>query len=140
MGEYGRIVSAISHNATENHCGALPDCVRILPWQFVTYCTQVKQRLDGYLLLPFCTVGRGYLSLFFYVYLCWSAFWLIRGTAGAERVFMVGWFAGILVSPFRMLRPHWTAAVVHIATIGLAVALLAALALLLKPSTAADQH
>lgn len=40
------------------------------------------------------------LSLFFYVYLCWLAFWLIRGTAGAERVFMVGWFAGILLSPF----------------------------------------
>ena len=76
------------------------------------------------------------LSVFFYVYLCWLAFWFVGGTAGTERVFMVGWFVGILLSPLEVLRPHWSSAIMHIAAIGLAVALLAALALLLKPSTA----
>lgn len=27
-----------------------------------------------------------------YAYICWLAFWFIRGTAGKERVFIVGWF------------------------------------------------
>lgn len=76
------------------------------------------------------------LSVFFYGYLCWLAFWLIRGTAGTERVFMVGWFVGILLSPLEVLRPHWSPAITHIAAIGLAVALLAALALILKPTPA----
>src|SRR5438552_3519484 len=39
------------------------------------------------------------LDVFFYAYFCWLAFWLIRGTKGPERLFMVGWFAGILLSP-----------------------------------------
>lgn len=76
------------------------------------------------------------LSAFFYVYLCWLAFWFIRGTAGTERFFVVGWFAGILLSPLEMLRPHWAVTITHVAAIGLAVALLAALALLLKPAIA----
>ena len=74
-------------------------------------------------------------SVFFYGYLCWLAFRLIRGTAGTERFFMVGWFAGILLSPLEILRPHWAAAITHIAAIVLAVAVLAALALLLRPPT-----
>lgn len=78
------------------------------------------------------------LSVFFYAYLCWLAFWFIRGTVGTERLFMVGWFAGIILSPLGMLRPQWVVVITHIATIGLAVALLAALALLMKPSTAPD--
>jgi len=76
------------------------------------------------------------LNVFFYAYLCWLAFWFIRGTAGTERVFMVGWFAGILLSPLETLRPHWAVAITHIGAVGLVVALLAALALLLKPPTA----
>lgn len=76
------------------------------------------------------------LSAFFYAYLCWLAFWLIRGTSGTERIFMVGWFVGILLSPLEVLRPHWSPAITHIAAIGLGIALLAALALILKPSPA----
>jgi hypothetical protein len=34
-----------------------------------------------------------------YLYLCWLGFWFVRGTAGTERVFMVGWFANILLGP-----------------------------------------
>jgi hypothetical protein len=75
------------------------------------------------------------LSVFSYGYLCWLAFCFVRGTTGTERVFMGGWFVGALLSPLEVLRPHWTAAIRHFGAIGLAVALLAALALLLKPST-----
>lgn len=78
------------------------------------------------------------LDVFFYGYFCWLAFWLVRGTQGPERVFMVGWFAGILLSPLETLRPQWAVAVKHIGTVGLAVALLAGLSLLLKPSDVAD--
>jgi len=77
-------------------------------------------------------------SLGFYAYFCWLAFWLIRGTKGPERLFMVGWFAGILLSPVETLRPQWAAAVKHIGALGLAVALLAALSLLLRPSDVAN--
>jgi hypothetical protein len=75
------------------------------------------------------------LNVFFYGYVCWLGFWLIRGTSGTERVFMTGWFAGILLSPLRALRPHWNGAITEIAAIGLAVSVLAALALLLNRLT-----
>lgn len=70
----------------------------------------------------------------FYGYLCWLGFWCIRGTVGLERFFMVGWFVNILLSPLERLRPQWAVAIKHIGTLGLAVALLAALSLLLAPS------
>ena len=59
------------------------------------------------------------LDVFFYAYFCWLAFWLIRGTKGPERLFMVGWFAGILLSPVETLRPQWAVAVKHIGALGL---------------------
>lgn len=77
-------------------------------------------------------------NVLFYGYACWLGFWLIRGTAGPERLFMVGWFAGLLLSPLHTLGPQWAVAVKHIGAIGLAVALLAALSLLLDPSDLAD--
>ena len=80
------------------------------------------------------------LDIFFYGYFCWLAFWLIRGTKGPERLFMVGWFAGILLSPLGTLRPQWAVAIKHTGAFGLAVALLAALSLLLKPSDVADSN
>jgi hypothetical protein len=72
-------------------------------------------------------------NVFFYGYLYWVGFWLIRGTAGPERFFMVGWFAGFLLSPLHALGPKWAVAIRHIGIFGLGVALLAALALLLSP-------
>jgi hypothetical protein len=84
------------------------------------------------------TVTHGWpwiaLSVFFYGYLCGLAFWSIRGTEGTERIFVVGWFVGIPLSPLGMLHAHWSPAIAHIAAIGLGIALLAALALLLKRS------
>jgi hypothetical protein len=77
------------------------------------------------------------LDVFFYGYLCWLGFWFIRGTKGPERVFMVGWFADILLMPLAALRPQWAVPIRHIGALGLAVALLALLALLLKPSDTA---
>jgi len=77
-------------------------------------------------------------NVLLYGYVCWLGFWFIRGTAGLERLFMVGWFAGFLLSPLKMLRPQWVVAIKHIDAFGLAVALLAALSLLLKPSELAD--
>lgn len=73
-------------------------------------------------------------NIFIYLYLCWLGFWFIRGTAGRERLFMVGCFADILPWPLKMLRPQWATATKLIGAFGLVVALLAALALLLEPS------
>lgn len=86
--------------------------------------------LHGWLLMA--------LNVFFYGYVCWLGFWLIRGTAGPERLFMVGWFAGLLLSPLNTLGPQWAVAIKHIGAVGLAVALLASLSLLLKPSDVTD--
>ena len=94
-------------------------------------------RTESGSLLPFDFVlhGRALIAanVAFYLYLCWLGFWFIRGTAGPERFFMVGWFAGILLGPIESLRPQWAGAIRHISTFGLGVALLAALALLLTP-------
>jgi hypothetical protein len=73
-----------------------------------------------------------------YTYICWLAFWFIRRTAGRERAFVVGWFAGILLWPLSMLRPQWATVTRHVGAFGLTVALLAALALLLEPSGVAE--
>jgi hypothetical protein len=77
-------------------------------------------------------------SVLFYGYLCWLGFCFIRGTGGRERVVVLGWFADILLSPFKTLRPDWAVTIGYVGTLGLAVALLAAVSLLLHPSTVAD--
>jgi len=78
------------------------------------------------------------LDVFLYGYLCWLSFWLIRRTAGRERFFIGGWFAGILLSPFKMLGRQWAVSIKYIGAFGLAVAFLAALSLLLYPAKVAD--
>ncbi len=80
------------------------------------------------------------LDIFFYCYLCWIGFWFIRGTVGLERLFMVGWFGGVLLSLLETLRPQWAIAIKHIGAFGLAVALLAALSLMLMHSDVADSN
>lgn len=40
-----------------------------------------------------------------YAYICWIAFWLTRGTKRTERVFVAGWFTGLLLSPLPVLWP-----------------------------------
>jgi hypothetical protein len=76
-------------------------------------------------------------NVFIYGYICWLGFWFARGTSGLERFFIVGWFAGVLFWPVKMLRPQWAGIIKHINIIGLAVSLLAAIALLLAPSEGA---
>ncbi len=88
----------------------------------------------GFVLHGWMLIGA---NVFFYVYLCWLGFWL-RGTAGLERVLMLGWFAGFLLSPLNMLGTRWAVAIKHIGAAGLAVALLAALSLLLGQSNEAE--
>ena len=73
-----------------------------------------------------------------YAYICWLAFWFIRGTAGRERFFMVGWFVGLLLWRLKMFWPRSAVPIGHIGAFGLAVALFAALALLLDHSEAID--
>jgi len=72
-------------------------------------------------------------NILIYGYVCWLGFWFVRGTAGRERFFMLGWFSGVLLWPLKMLRPQWAIVIKYIAEVGLAVALLATLALLLDP-------
>ena len=73
-----------------------------------------------------------------YCYICWLAFWFIRGMQNRERLFMAGWSIGMLLWPLRMLLPHWARATEFIGAFGQAVALLAALSLLYRPSNSAD--
>src|ERR1700689_3170920 len=94
-------------------------------WMF-----NVSFLLHGWLLMA--------VNLFYYGFVCWIGFWVIRGTTGPERFFMVGWFLGGLLSPLRMLGAHWAVAIKHIDAVGLAVAFLAALSLLLGHSEVAD--
>ena len=77
-------------------------------------------------------------NVVFYGYLSWLGFSFIRGTEGRERVVVLGWFADILLSPLKFLRPEWAVGIGYIATFGLAVALLAAVSLLSHPSALAD--
>ena len=66
----------------------------------------------------------------FYCYLCWLAFWCIRGTHGRERTFMIGWAVAVLLPPVERLRPQWAPAIRHTAVISLTFSLFAALWLL----------
>ena len=77
-------------------------------------------------------------NVLLYAYICWLAFWCVRGTAGRERFFMVGWFVGLLLWPLKILWPRSAVPIEHIGSFGLAVALFAALALLLGHSEAVD--
>ncbi len=52
---------------------------------------------------------------------------------------MGGWFVGVVLWPFRMLRPEWVVAMRYISVFGIAVALLAAVALLLAPPDMPDR-
>ena len=78
------------------------------------------------------------INIFVYGWTCWIGFWLIRGTGGRERLFLIGWFAGIILWPVKMMAPQWASVIRHVGTFGLAVALFAALALLLEPPDVAD--
>ena len=69
-----------------------------------------------------------------YVFLCWLGFWMIRGTEGRERLFMVGWFSAILIPPITMQRADWVAVGSYIGTVGMGIALVAALSLVFRPS------
>lgn len=51
---------------------------------------------------------------------------------------MVGWCTGFVLSPLKLLGPTWAGVIKHIGAAGLAVALLASLALLLKPLDVTD--
>jgi len=79
-------------------------------------------------------------NIFLYAYLYWLGFWFIRGTAGLERFFVVGWFARILLTPLQALWPQWTAAVNWIDIFGMATALLAGMSLLLADETNPDRR
>jgi hypothetical protein len=80
------------------------------------------------------------LDIFFFCYLCWLGLAFIRRTVGPERIFVIGWFATILLSPLATLRPQWAETVKNIGMFGLAVALLAALSLLFKSSDMGDSQ
>jgi len=89
-----------------------------------------------------CALGRPLLhgwtlivgNAAFYGHICWLAFCFIRGTAGKEHVFIVGWFVDVLLWPLKILWPRSAVPIGHIGAFGLVVALFAALALLLNDS------
>jgi threonine/homoserine efflux transporter RhtA len=93
-------------------------------------------------LLPLDLILHGWAliaaNVVFYIYLYWLGFWFVRGTHGRERVVMVGWFATILLSPLETLQRGWVLEVRYLCTLGLAVALPAAVSLLLHPTALGD--
>jgi hypothetical protein len=74
------------------------------------------------------------LNVSFYAFLYWLGFCFIRGTQGRERLFMVAWFADLLLSPVRILGPPWSVMSRSIGILGLAIALFVAVSLLRRPS------
>jgi hypothetical protein len=95
-------------------------------------------------LLPLDFVLHGWplvvVNVAFYIFLGWVGFSFVRGTKAAERVFMVGWFANILLSPIETLRPQWAGAIKGVGMFGLVAALLAGVSLLLRSSAPADSN
>ena len=77
-------------------------------------------------------------NVIFYGYLCWLAFWFIRGSHGRERVFIVGWFSAILLPPLEFLQRGFAVEIRYICAFGLAVSLLAAVSILLHPTGVDD--
>ncbi|HJU09581.1 MAG TPA: hypothetical protein VJ728_01825 [Candidatus Binataceae bacterium] len=73
-----------------------------------------------------------------YLFLCWLGVWMIRGTEGRERLFMVGWFSAILIPPITMQRADSVGVGAYIGTAGMGIALGAALSLVLRPSPPAE--
>ena len=73
-------------------------------------------------------------NVVFYGYLCWLAFWLIRGSHGRERVFIVGWLSATVLPPLELLQRGFTVEIRYICAFGLAVSLLAAVSILLRPT------
>lgn len=74
------------------------------------------------------------LNVAFYAAFCWGAFLFIRGTEGRERFFMVGWWAVLLLSPLRILNLRWSMTISYVDSFGLAVALVLAISLVLRPA------
>jgi hypothetical protein len=107
--------------------------------------TQATRGLRGHHAQPawlFSLLIHGWLliavNVFFYAYMCWLAFWFIRGTEGRERLFMVGWFTDLLLWPLKILRPEWAWVIRHVGVLSLSASVLAALALLLEPAEPAS--
>jgi hypothetical protein len=90
------------------------------------------------LLLPLNLLLHGWplvaANLVFYGYLCWLAFWFIRGSHGRERVCIVGWFSAILLPPLELLQRSFAVEIRYICAFGLAVSLIAAVSILLHPT------
>ncbi|MBZ5527903.1 MAG: hypothetical protein LAN71_08390 [Acidobacteriia bacterium] len=78
------------------------------------------------------------INIAFYASLCGGALKCIYDAGGRERLFMVGLFAKFLLFPLGILGSYWVETIGHIGMLGSAVALLAALSLLLRPSNAID--
>jgi len=69
-----------------------------------------------------------------YLYLCWVAFWFIRGTEGRERLFLAGWLFHLILWPVERLSPRSATTIQYLGMFGLVVALFAAVWLLLRPA------
>lgn len=90
--------------------------------------------LDGWSLIA--------LNIVFYTLVCWIAFTFIRASSGKERIFMVGWFLGILLWPLRAL-PEWALARHSLSGIGLGVGLITLVSMLFESqdgATSSDEY
>ena len=89
-------------------------------------------------LLPLDSLLHGWpliaVNVALYLYLCWLAFWFIRGTEGRERLFIAGWLFHLILWPVERLSPRSGTTIQYLGAFGLVVALFAAACLLLRPA------
>jgi len=72
-------------------------------------------------------------NTYIYACVCWVAFGVLYVTKGRERLAVIGWLAGFLLSPITAMRPDWAVLVEHIGFFGDTVSFLAPLSLLPYP-------
>jgi hypothetical protein len=122
------------HDSLESRSGGRSDRMCFYS-QLEMYCFSSHRRGS---LIPLDSWLRGWplvaANVVFYSYLCWLAFWFIRGSHGRERVFIVGWFSAVLLSPLEVLQHGFTLEIRYICAFARAVSLLAAVSRLLHPT------
>lgn len=68
----------------------------------------------------------------FWAYICWLGFSEMHESEGRQMLFIIGWFAGIVLWPVGWLAPQWAEPVGLISIAGLALALWVGMSALLR--------
>lgn len=110
-------------------------------WLGVHASLHLGQTESGWL-LPLDSLLHGWVlmavNLAVYLYLCWLAFWFIRGTEGRERLFIAAFVFHLILWPVERLWPRSGTTIQYLGNFGVAVALFASVWLLIRPAPSCD--